>query len=267
MSNNRIIVFGDEYGLAVLRDVLTNEDISAVVYSSKRPEAKKEVEEWKKKHGCKGILQPQFKNDPGKYYNFIEELKTLNPDLGLCFSYDSILKPEVLNIFRKGIFNIHGSLLPRYRGANVVNWVLINGEKETGVTIHKMTNIVDAGPIVAQKKLAISFFDTALSLRTKIAMAAKELITETLPLLYHENINIIEQDESNATIVRRRKPEDGYIDWSRPAIEIYNLIRALVSPWPGAWYWQEDQKIIIDYFMHLDDVERLQKERIGRVVK
>lgn len=260
MSDNSIVVFGDELGLRVIRESLPALCPAAIIYSCKRTQAQKTACEWANAVGASVLRQP-FKSDVLAYADFLKDISKLKPTMGLCFSYDLILPLDLLDIFPKGVFNIHGALLPQYRGANVLNWVLINGEPETGVTLHKMTEKVDCGPIVLQKKVAIDFLDTALTLREKLSFAAGRLIREAWPLLNMDPVPMIEQDESQARTYKKRNSEDGMIDWKQPAVDIYNLIRALIRPWPGAWYVENNEKHIIDYFVPYDQVELMQKER------
>lgn len=264
---NKIVLFGDELGLLILKEALPDLEAAAVVYSWKRPAAQKAAGQWQQDKGSKILKQPSTK-EPASIQAFLETLKEVAPDLGLCCSYDLIISPELMKLFRKGILNVHGSLLPRYRGANALNWVLINGEGKTGVTIHLMTQDVDQGPILAQKEISIADTDTAVTLREKIASGAVILLRENWGLINGEKMPLQPQDESQATSCRKRKPEDGLIDWHQPAREIYNLIRGLVTPWPGAFYYDQDKKkVIIDRFLALSEVKALQKEQVGQVIE
>jgi methionyl-tRNA formyltransferase len=131
--------------------------------------------------------------------------------------------------------NLHGSLLPKYRGRNPVNWVLVNGETETGVTLHYMTEEADAGDIIAQRALPIDGEDTALTLYRKMSDLALALFSETYPLLRTGTVPRIPQDPTRATVFRGRTAEDGLIQWGWPAGRVYNLIRAVTHPYPGAF--------------------------------
>lgn len=149
-----------------------------------------------------------------------------------------------------------------------MNWVLIHGETKTGMTVHKMVEKVDAGPIVLQKEVLIDKKDTAVTLREKLNNAAIELLPEFWQMVREEKLILKEQDESEATYVRCRKPEDGCFRWDQSAEEIYNLIRALVYPWPGAWYVTGQEKHIIQSFMEYEEVvrmkEKFEKNKINR---
>ena len=262
----RVICFGDEIGLKILTASVPKNSICGIVVAEGRQSAFSVASSIAKEFSVPYAVQTKEKYGE-KYVRFIEWMAKLEPDIGLVCSYSIILTEDVFNLPRKGIFNIHGGLLPEYRGANVLNWVLINGEKETGVTIHRITKVIDAGDIVAMKKIPIAFNDTALTLREKLNITSIKLIRESWDLLNRDPIPASPQDESKAKIWHRRKPEDGIIDWHRPVIEIYNLIRALVSPWPGAFYFDKNgEKVVINYFITFDEVKNLQKKQIGYVI-
>jgi len=164
-----------------------------------------------------------------------ERIRNARPDFLFSFYYRSMLKKELLDIPRLGALNLHGSLLPKYRGRAPVNWVLVKGETETGVTLHFMTEKPDAGDIVGQAAVPIAFGDTALTLYGKMESAAAGLLDAILPRLLREEIPRRPNDISRGSYFGGRKPEDGRIDWSRPAVEIYNLVRAVTRPYPGAF--------------------------------
>lgn len=260
---NRIVLIGDEYGLDTLyNSILGNNSIEIVGIICHK--GKKAAESIATKIcdnlNCEVILQPS-RSEVEDYSCFVKRVQGLNADLAVCFSYDMILKKEVLQSFPKGIFNIHGALLPKYRGGNVLNWVIINGEKETGVTLHLMQETVDSGPIVLQKKVNIEFEDTALTLRSKLNDAGRDLLSEFWGLVTDDKIEAEPQNEEEATTVSKRRPEDGLFDWSWDTVRIYNMIRALVKPWPGAFYYENGKKITIDSFMPFGEVERMKKEK------
>jgi methionyl-tRNA formyltransferase len=181
--------------------------------------------------------------DPNQH-GWIERIKAAKPEIIFSFYYRFVLKPEILAIAPLGAYNLHGSYLPQYRGRNPVNWVLIKGEKQTGVTLHEMVEKPDAGPIVAQKKVNISHEDTAYTLFSKLDEAADELLREILPRMKEGEIPKTPMDLSKGSYYGGRKPEDGRIFWDKPADEIYNLIRAVTRPYPGAFGFLGDELII-----------------------
>jgi methionyl-tRNA formyltransferase len=156
-----------------------------------------------------------------------------------------MLKKEILEIPPLGAMNLHGSLLPKYRGRAPVNWVLVNGETETGVTLHFMTEKPDAGDIVGQAAVRIAFDDTALTLFGKMEEAASRLLAELLPRIANGEIPRRPNDLARGSYFGGRRPEDGRIDWSRPAMEIYNLIRAVTRPYPGAFSELAGEKLTV----------------------
>ncbi|APC14286.1 bifunctional UDP-glucuronic acid oxidase/UDP-4-amino-4-deoxy-L-arabinose formyltransferase [Pseudomonas frederiksbergensis] len=176
---------------------------------------------------------------------WIERIAKLNPDYLFSFYYRNLLGEQLLATARKGAFNLHGSLLPTYRGRAPANWVLVNGETETGVTLHRMVKRADAGAIIAQQRVAIERADTALTLHGKLREAASNLLRDTLPLLAQGKITETAQDESKATVFGRRTAADGKLVWKKPAEELFNLVRAVTQPYPGAFCAVGEHKLIV----------------------
>jgi methionyl-tRNA formyltransferase len=166
---------------------------------------------------------------------WIEKVSSLAPDVLFSFYFRHMLSQDILNIPAAGAYNLHGSLLPAYRGRAPVNWAIINGEKKTGVTLHHMIGKPDAGDIVGQKAVEIEFADTARTLYDKLCAAAGEMLAEILPLIREGRPPRIPQDVTKGSYHGGRRPEDGRIDWSLPAVRIYDLIRAVTEPYPGAF--------------------------------
>jgi methionyl-tRNA formyltransferase len=158
-----------------------------------------------------------------------------HPDFLFSFYYRDLIPPAVLALAPRGALNLHGSLLPRYRGRAPVNWVLVNGERMTGVTLHYMDEKADHGDIVDQAEVPIAFEDTARTLFDKLAGAARIVLRRSLPRLARGTAPRRPQDHARATTFGRRTPDDGRIDWSWPAVRIHNLVRAVARPWPGAF--------------------------------
>jgi methionyl-tRNA formyltransferase len=167
------------------------------------------------------------------------------PDFIFSFYYRKVLSPEVLASARRGALNLHGSLLPKYRGRCPVNWVLIHGERETGVTLHYMEEKPDRGDIVAQRTVPITDGDTALTLYRKLTAAAAVLVRETYPLLVAGTARRTPQDHTAATYFGGRRPDDGRIDWAHPGRALLNLVRAVTHPYPGAFGFWEDRKLYV----------------------
>jgi methionyl-tRNA formyltransferase len=156
-----------------------------------------------------------------------------------------MLKQPVLDLPRLGALNLHGSLLPRYRGRCPVNWVLVSGEAETGITLHYMEAKADQGDIVAQRRIPITPEDTAATLFAQMTAAAGQLFRETYPRLRSGQAERFPQDHAQASYFGGRQPEDGKIDWRQPATAIYNLMRAVTHPYPGAFTTLAGRKLLI----------------------
>jgi methionyl-tRNA formyltransferase len=166
---------------------------------------------------------------------WIERIRALKPDLILSFYYRNLISPEILALPRLGAFNMHGSLLPKYRGRAPVNWAIIHGERKTGVTLHHMTARADAGDIVDQEAVTIGPRENVREVFAKVTVAARKLLARRLDDLTRGTAPRRVQDESQATTCARRGPEDGRIDWTLSADAIFNLIRAVTHPYPGAF--------------------------------
>ncbi|MBN2491474.1 MAG: bifunctional UDP-4-amino-4-deoxy-L-arabinose formyltransferase/UDP-glucuronic acid oxidase ArnA [Planctomycetes bacterium] len=166
---------------------------------------------------------------------WVETIRRLAPDVIFSFYYRRLLRPAILDIPPDGCLNLHGSLLPRYRGRCPVNWVLIHGETETGVTLHHMTPRPDDGDIVAQRAIPIDEDDTARTLVARIAAAAGALLEGALPLVRQRRAPRRPQDPAAASTFGGRRPADGEIDWDRTSRQVRNLVRAVTRPYPGAF--------------------------------
>jgi methionyl-tRNA formyltransferase len=165
----------------------------------------------------------------------VSRVAALAPDFLFSFYYRAMLGPEILAIPRRGALNMHGSLLPKYRGRAPVNWAILHGERKTGATLHYMTEKPDAGDIVSQQAVPILPDDTALDVFRKVTVAAEIALDAALPGLIAGNTPRMRQDLSQGSYFGGRKPEDGRIDWSRGAKEIHDLVRAVAPPYPGAF--------------------------------
>jgi methionyl-tRNA formyltransferase len=176
------------------------------------------------------VITPDDPNMP----EVVERIRALQPDLFFSFYYRLMLKKELLDIPQRGALNMHGSLLPKYRGRVPVNWAIIRGETETGATLHYMTEKPDNGDIVAQQAVPILPDDTAHEVFQKVTVAAEMALNNVLPALLAGKAPALKQDLSKGAYFSGRKAEDGIIDWSQSALEIHNLVRAVAPPYPGA---------------------------------
>jgi UDP-4-amino-4-deoxy-L-arabinose formyltransferase/UDP-glucuronic acid dehydrogenase (UDP-4-keto-hexauronic acid decarboxylating) len=177
------------------------------------------------------VLAPPSPNGP----EVAAALAPLGADLFLSVWYRRLLGPHLLRLPRVAALNLHGSLLPAYRGRAPVNWVLVNGERVTGVTLHHMTPEADAGDIVAQAPIEIEPEDTALTLYRRMVEVGVDLLGEWYPRVLAGTAPRIPQDPGQATLWPRRRPEHGRIEWSWPARRIADMIRAVTHPYPGAF--------------------------------
>jgi UDP-4-amino-4-deoxy-L-arabinose formyltransferase/UDP-glucuronic acid dehydrogenase (UDP-4-keto-hexauronic acid decarboxylating) len=187
------------------------------------------------------VFAPKDPNHP----LWVQKIRELAPDVLFSFYYREMLSDELLAVAKKGCFNLHGSLLPAYRGRAPANWAILNGETETGVTLHHIVSRPDAGDIVGQRRVPITPTDDARTLNIKLADAAGELLGQTLPLIRAGTAPRIPQDESAASYFGRRTPADGAIDWRKPAADVVNLVRAVTRPYPGAFTYTRSTKILV----------------------
>jgi methionyl-tRNA formyltransferase len=167
------------------------------------------------------------------------------PDFIFSFYYRHMLPADVLALAARGAYNMHGSLLPKYRGRVPTNWAVLNGETETGATLHEMTVKPDAGAIVGQTSVPILPDDTAKEVFDKVTVAAEQTLWRVLPPLLAGDAPHLPNDIAHGSYYGGRKPEDGRIDWSEPGERVYNLIRAVAPPYPGGFTEIGDARFII----------------------
>jgi methionyl-tRNA formyltransferase len=216
----------------------TQHEVVALVTQPQRPAKghrappKNRLREIAAAHGT-GVFDPPSINTPESN----AALREMRPDLFIVADYGQILSPETLSIAPLGGINLHGSLLPKYRGAAPINWAIYHGETETGVTVIHMTPRIDAGPCLAQARLAIGPDETAEELEPRLARLGAPLVSETIDALAAGTAQPIPQDPALASRARRLRKEDGEIDWTRSAEQIKNQVRAM-QPWPKTFtYW------------------------------
>lgn len=219
------------------------DEIVAVVTHPDNPQEKiwfRSVRDLAEQHHLP-VYTPADPNTP----EFVALIRSLQPDFLFSCYYRQLFKAPLLQIPRLGALNLHGSLLPRYRGRCPINWVLIHGEPLTGLTLHYMEEKPDAGDIVAQVQVPIAVEDTAWTLSQKLTEAAARLWRQIYPLLRAEAAPRIPQNHRQATYFGGRRPEDGLIDWRQTAWQVYNLIRAVTHPFPGAFTFWQGRKLFI----------------------
>ena len=231
----KIIMMGyHDIGHACLKELLdAGADVRAVVTHADNPNENiwfRSVRDLAFER-CIPVFQPPDVNAPA----MVEAVRRIAPDVIFSFYFRQMVGQALLDIHSAGAFNLHGSLLPRYRGRCQVNWVLVHGEKETGVTLHRMELKADCGAILAQKRVPIEFTDSARTLFDRMTVAAAELMRETWPRMLRGEIRETPQDHRLASCFGGRARKDGLVDWSKPAGALYNLVRAVTHPYPGAF--------------------------------
>ena len=184
---------------------------------------------------CREHNIPTITPDDAKSPELKARVAECKPDLIFSFYYRNMLPLEVLDLARAGAYNMHGSLLPKYRGRVPVNWAVLHGETETGATLHEMAAKPDAGAITAQTSVPILPDDTAFEVFGKLTVAAEQTLWRVLPAILAGNPPRQVNDLSQGSYFGGRKPEDGRIDWEQPAQAVYNLHRAVAPPYPGAF--------------------------------
>lgn len=172
-------------------------------------------------------------------------VKDARPDLILSTSFRALIPSSILEIPARGSLNLHPSLLPRYRGRCPVNWVLVNGEEETGMTLHYMVKAPDAGDIVGQERLPIGPDETAPELQGRMEDAAEEILRQYIPQIRAGTAPRIPQDPAANSYFGRRGPEDGRFEWTWPARRIHNLVRAVTRPYPGAFVLEPGGRLFL----------------------
>jgi len=178
---------------------------------------------------------PVFTPDKITTPDWLERIAALQPELILSVYYRNMISTKILGLARLGAFNLHGSLLPKYRGRAPINWAVLHGEPRLGMTLHRMVKAPDAGAIVDQEGADIGPRDTAEQAFRKVLPCARRVLARQIGALLAGTAKETPQDESQATYFGGRKPEDGRIDWTKSSREIFNLIRAVTDPYPGAF--------------------------------
>lgn len=188
----------------------------------------------------------------------LETIKAARPDFIFSFYYRHLLKAPILAIPGQGAYNMHGSMLPKYRGRVPINWAIIHGEAETGATLHVMNTKPDNGPIIDQQAVPILPDDTALDVFAKVTVAAEMVLVRALPALVRGEVLPKAQDLSQGAYFSGRTPEDGRIDGRITSVELHNFVRALTRPFPGAFVDTELGRLVL-WKTHLSALTHNQK--------
>ncbi|MBI3575936.1 MAG: formyltransferase [Gammaproteobacteria bacterium] len=198
------------------------------------------VTELAQKHGI-----PVYKPDSVNNEEWLLRIRALRPEVIFSFYYRHLIPEAILKLPHLGAFNLHGSLLPKYRGRVPINWAIIHGETRTGVTLHWMVAKPDAGDIVDQEAVPIGPMETAREVFDRVAAAARQVVARQWDNIKSGKAPHIPQDPAQASYYGGRKPEDGRIDWRQGAREIFNLVRAVTHPYPGAFTALDGRRLFI----------------------
>jgi methionyl-tRNA formyltransferase len=260
----KIVFFGTPEPAAEILQLLVKQqhNIVGVVSQPDRPQGR----------GQKVLLTPVKKvavanqlvlQQPEKVAAIKDWLRALQPDLAVVVAYGKIVPEDLLTIPRCGFINVHASLLPQYRGAAPIQWALLNGEKETGVTIFKLIKELDAGAIMAQEKAPILLDDDYESLAGKLFVLAAPLLMRVINDVKNGRANFVPQNEGQVTYAPRLTKESGEIDWRKTAAEIHNRVRALVT-WPTAHTYCHGKQLKI-FHTALDPGEKNLPGTVGQI--
>jgi len=245
MTQPRILFFGySEVGYECLDLLLSRGDhVVALITHEDNPNEKIWFKTPAAAARAKGL--PVFTPDNVNTPEWRERLAALQPDLILSVYYRHMIGTKILGMPRLGAFNLHGSLLPKYRGRAPVNWAVLHGEPRIGMTLHRMVKAPDAGAIVDQEGVAIGPRDTAEQAFRKVLPCARTVVARQIDALLAGTAQETPQDESQATYFGGRKPEDGRILWTQTTAQIFNLIRAVADPYPGAFTDVGDARLMV----------------------
>lgn len=253
----KIIFFGtSEFAAIILEKLVSRYKINVVVTQPDRPAGRKQVltetpvKETAKKHHLK-ILQPQNLSES----QFLNQLDQLHPEVGILAAYAEMIPQKIIDKFSLGILNLHPSLLPKYRGASPIQSAILNGDEVTGVSIIKLTEKLDAGPILIQEEFKISSDDNNETLQQKLAELAAEILIEVLPEYLEGQIKLVKQDESKASYTKKITRQDGQINWQKSAQEIERQFRAYFG-WPGVFtYFNKKRLKISDLELYNGEID------------
>ena len=249
-----------EIGYRCLRRVVESEAVRLVAVFSYRVEPPQggyleKILDLAREHGAPAHDVANFRQE-----QLHSLLASLDLDLLVAIKWRTMIPRDIVESARGGLVVFHASLLPKYRGFAPVNWPLINGESETGVTMFHAAEEMDAGDIIEQRSRAITDEDDAGSIDAWLNETVERMLEENLPRLADGTAPRIPQDHSRATYAIWRDPEDGRIDWTRPTRDVFNLIRGLASPYPGAYSLLEGRRLII----WAAEIEREPRCYVGR---
>lgn len=227
-----VVVFGDPSGIPQVVEALPCAP-ALLVGAAIRPEQHRALTELAAQLQVPFVVQPRRAD--AEHPAFVRHLADLDVDVIIVNSYSMLLTRDILATARGAAVNVHGGLLPRYRGPNPLQWAILAGETVAGVTMHHMSERFDEGPIIATRATPIQHYETWLDVHERLQVLTRELLADQLPRVLSGTAQAVPQDAAAAGHHRRRRPEDGEFTWVDPLLRIYNTIRALVPPLPPAF--------------------------------
>jgi len=255
-----------QFAVPTLEKIIQHHNVLAVVTTPDKPAGRglkitpSAVKQFAVSHQLP-VLQPEKLSDK----NFLNQLQSFNADVFVVVAF-RMLPESVWNMPPLGTFNLHASLLPKYRGAAPINFALINGEKETGVTTFKIQKEIDTGKIALQKKITIDEKDTAGTIHDKLMIVGADVMLETLNLLEKNQLELKPQNDSEASYAPKITKEFCKINWNYTAENIYNFIRGL-SPYPAAHtYFEINQKILYCKILWAEKISDIHSYSVGSIL-
>lgn len=243
----KIVFWGsDDFAAAHLKALIdSRHEVAACVTQPDKPKGRGWKVSGPAVKQCAGehkilLLQPTRLKDEA----FLSQLRRLDSDLFVVVAYGQFLPAEVLAVPHRFAVNVHGSLLPKYRGAAPINWAVVNGERQTGISIMKISSVLDAGDVLDQEKIAIAPDDTAVTLRAKMSVTGPALLLKTMDAVEKNRHSLTPQAHEAATFAPKLTKELGRIRWDSKAEVIYNLVRGLL-PWPAAYTFYQGKLLKI----------------------
>lgn len=252
-----------DFAVPVLEALVEKHNVTAVISQPDKPKGRgKKMKPTPVKEAAEKYGIPVYQPEKIKDEKFVELLKGIDADIFVVVAYGQILSQEILDIPKYGCINVHGSLLPKYRGAAPIQWSVINGEKETGVTIMYMVKALDSGDMILKRKMEITDDDTYETLHNRMAYVGADALIEAIELIEKGDVNAEKQEDSLATTAPMIKKDMGKIHWSRNSEEIRNKIRGF-NPVPGAYTEYEGEILKI---FKADIVEGYEKGEAGEIL-
>jgi methionyl-tRNA formyltransferase len=265
----KIIIFGDDEGVAQLLNHVPKKNIVAIVGAQNRPQFHIKLQSIANKFQIPLLIQPPL--GIKAHTEFRTTILNLCPDLYFINSYSMHLDQELLDIPTMGGINLHSALLPKNRGANPIQWGIIKGENETGVTLHELVDELDAGPIITQDSTPILFEDTWLTVRERVFYMSEKLLSANVPKIIEGTWQSYAQNDYLSSTNYRRKAADSEFTWNDSIFNIYNKIRALIPPMPAAFAIDADgtKEIFSEVLspMHLTVLKFLRSKVVGGYLK